>query len=120
MATPESKEDVQRFLGLLTYLSPFIPNFASQSQPLRDLMKVDVPFLWEADHQTCFEKLRKQVPLDKALAFYNPAQPLNLEVDASIKGLGAALTQDGRIIAFASKSLSQTQANYSNIARERP
>lgn len=118
MATPESKEDVQRFLGLMTYLSPYIPHFANQSQPLRDLMKADVPFLWEADHQTCFEKLRIQVPLDKALAFYDTTKPLTLEVDASMKGLGAALTQEDRIIAFASKSLTQTQANYSNIERE--
>ena len=41
-----------------------------------------------------------------------------LEIDASQKGLGAALLQDERVIAFASKTLTQTQSNYSNIERE--
>ena len=39
-------------------------------------------------------------------------------MDASIKGLGAALVQNNKPVAFASKTLTSTQANYSNIERE--
>ena len=35
-----------------------------------------------------------------------------------MKGLGACLVQDGRPIAHASKTLTLTEANYSNIERE--
>ena len=45
-------------------------------------------------------------------------KPLYLEVDASTKGLGACLVQEGRPVAYASKTLTKTQANYSNIERE--
>ena len=41
-----------------------------------------------------------------------------LKVDASIKGLGAALVQNNKPVAFASKALASAQANYRNIERE--
>ena len=41
-----------------------------------------------------------------------------MQVDASSHGLGAALIQNGRPIAFASKSLSDCERRYANIERE--
>ena len=117
MPTPESKEDLQRFLGLMTYLSAYIPNFSSESQPLRDLLKNESLFIWDINHQTCFEHLKSLVNDESCLAYYDTDKPLVLEVDASMKGLGAALIQD-KPIAFASKTLTSTQAAYSNIERE--
>ena len=118
MPSPTSKEDLQRFLGLMTYLSPYIPNFSSKCESLRRLLKSDSAFLWEADHERCFQELKKTITEDSVLAFYDQAAPLTLEVDSSTKGLGVALTQRNKPIAFASKTLTHTQANYSNIERE--
>ena len=39
---------------------------------------------------------------------------LTLEADASQKGLRAALLQENNVIAFASKTLTKAQLNYSN------
>ena len=41
-----------------------------------------------------------------------------LQCDASLKGLGACILQDGKPIAFASKSLTDTETRYANIERE--
>ena len=41
-----------------------------------------------------------------------------IQVDASGRGLGAVLTQNGKLIAFASKSLIETEQRYANIERE--
>ena len=38
-----------------------------------------------------------------------------LQCDASLKGLGACILQDGKPIAFASKSLMDTETRYVNI-----
>ena len=50
------------------------------------------------------------------LAFYDRREPVVLHVDASIKGLGAALFQNNRPIAFASKALTPAETRY--IERE--
>jgi len=102
----------------MTYLSQHIPNFASQAKPLRDLLKKDVPFQWDATHDHCVATLKQLVNQAESLAYYDASKAVVLEVDASQKGLGAALLQDERVIAFASKTLTKTQSNYSNIERE--
>nr|XP_054771602.1 uncharacterized protein K02A2.6-like [Lytechinus pictus] len=38
MPSPKDKEDVQRSLGLFTYLAAYIPNFSEKSAPLRELL----------------------------------------------------------------------------------
>ena len=49
---------------------------------------------------------------------FDPSRAANLEVDASLKGLGAALVHDDCPVSFASKTLTATQSNYSKIERE--
>ena len=39
MLTPQDKEDLQRFLGVINFISPYIPNCADKAAPLRDLLK---------------------------------------------------------------------------------
>jgi len=39
MPTPANREDLQRFLGVVTYLSKFIPNMSQKSAPLRHLLQ---------------------------------------------------------------------------------
>ena len=43
------------------------------------------------------------------LAYYNPKKQTVLQTDASIKGLGAFLLQDGKPVYFASKALTEAQ-----------
>ena len=42
---------------------------------------------------------------DTTLAFYNPKKEVTIQVDASMKGLGPTLIQEGKPVAFASKAL---------------
>ena len=60
MPVPQDKEDLQRFLGMMTYLATFIPNFSEESQPLRDLLKKNVPFEMSEDHLHCFQNTLTQ------------------------------------------------------------
>ena len=47
-----------------------------------------------------------------------PPKETILQVDASSRGIGAALTQDGKSVAFPSESLSETEQHYANIEGE--
>ena len=57
---PTCKKELQKFLGLIIYLSPFIPNLAEKTHILRGLLKKDAPFLWKEHHREWFEKLKTQ------------------------------------------------------------
>lgn len=118
MPTPQNRQELQRFLGMMNYLSPFIANFSAKSAPLRQLLGKDSLFLWEDYHQKHFEELKSTLCANMSLAYYDTKKPVTLEVDASEKGLGAALIQNNKPIAFASKSLTEAESNYSNIERE--
>ncbi len=118
MPVPQDKLDLQRFLGMVNFISPHLPHISQLVSPLRDLTKTSIPWLWQEDHQAIFEKVKQLVSTNICLQYYNPSIDVQLEVDASIKGLGATLVQHGQPVAYASKALTPTQANYSNIERE--
>lgn len=53
-----------------------------------------------------------------ALRYFDMKKPLILTVDASSKGLGAALVQDEQPIVYASRALTKSQQNYAQIEKE--
>ena len=55
---------------------------------------------------------------DTTLRYFDSRKPVVIQVDASQKGLGAALLQDGHPVAFASKALTPTEQRYANIEHE--
>ncbi|KAL0148840.1 hypothetical protein M9458_055849 [Cirrhinus mrigala] len=116
--TPQSKDDLHRFMGTMNYLSPYIPKFADKAHSLRGLLRNDSQWMWDTDYQKCFEDLKSTVTVDACLKYYNPTTTLTLEVDASQRGIGVALVQDNRPIAFGSKTLTECQSRYSKIERE--
>ena len=118
MPTPQNKSELQTFLGMITFLSNHLPNASAKTAILRDLIKDNVPYEWSEDHEQAFNVVKRLVSTNIGLKYFDPRENACLEVDASIKGLGAVLTQNGLPTAFASKSLSSAQANYSNLERE--
>lgn len=59
-----------------------------------------------------FSKIKELVTEAPLLRYYDPADELTLQSDASDKGLGAALLQQGQPIAFASRALTQCELGY--------
>jgi hypothetical protein len=46
MKSPESKKDLQRFLGMINYLGKFIPSMSTVNRPLRQLLEKNVEWHW--------------------------------------------------------------------------
>ena len=103
---------------MVTYLSPFITQLSSHTATLRGLLKSDADYSWNATYQVAFYKLKSLVYEDTTLRYFNMKKPVTVQVDASSKGLGAALIQDDGPVAFASKVLTTTEQCYANNERE--
>ena len=114
-------------------MSRFLALLSDLRAPLQSLLKKKTEFLWMPVHQQAFDQLKLHVSNDIKLQFYNASKPLYIEVDTSKKGIGAVMLQEDPIvkdnsksdiptnlrpISHASKTLSLTEFNYSNIERE--
>ena len=120
MTVPKSKQQLQSFLGMVTYMGNFIPHLSHHTELLRQLLKKDVTFYWNDQLTRSFWEIKhllKKAAL-KPLGYYDRRKEVIIQADASLRGLGACLIQDGKPIAFASKSLTGAESRYANIERE--
>ena len=91
LPAPTNITELQEFLGLVTYLSPFIPGLSTLTAPLWELLKKDTDFSWNHTYDTTFEQIKEAVISDTTLRYFDPSLPMTIQVDASQVGLGAAL-----------------------------
>ena len=119
MPPPESKQDVKRLMGMINYLQRFAPNLSDVSAPMRDLLKEDVQFLWEEDVQgRSFEQVKAVVSEAPTLKYFDPEESVEIQCDASQRGLGACLMQNGQPVAYASRSMTDAESNYAQVEKE--
>ncbi|XP_037571213.2 uncharacterized protein LOC119453257 [Dermacentor silvarum] len=118
MPEPSNKKELQVFLGTMNFVQRFIPNMSVVTAPLRTLLRKDIAWVWTEAQQKSFDTLRQSLTKAPVLAFFNPKKPFILSVDARQSGVGAVLMQDGRPIAFSSRSLTEAQQNYAQIEKE--
>ncbi|UYV65657.1 hypothetical protein LAZ67_3004985, partial [Cordylochernes scorpioides] len=115
---PENKTEVQRFLGMVTYLGKFIPNLSDKTAPLRKLISNKSEWKFGGEENDCFEKLKNMVSNAPILTFFDPTKPITISSDASQYGISTVLMQGGQAIEYASFSLNATQRKYAQIEKE--
>ena len=119
---PNSRESLSRFLGLLNFYRPFLPNLAEVVRPLTELLSPKVTFTWSDKQESAFSA-SKQL-LESAMALHHPVPgvPLRLSTDASDIALGAALDQMvagiWQPLGFYSRHFTAAERNYSTFDRE--
>ena len=122
---------MRAFLGFTGYYRRFIQNYSKIARPLNDLLvgqctnkkvkktkgkfKKSV-FEWKESQQKAFDILKDKLINAPILAYADYSLPFVLHTDASITGLGAVLYQhqdeEGRVVAYASRSLKLSERNY--------
>ena len=120
MEPPSNKSELQTIMGMITYLSKFAPNLANITSPLRQLLLKDTEFIWDTPQAQAFQKVKDLITRTPGplLTYFDPSKPVVLETDASQFGLGATLLQEGKPVAFASKSLTPAEIKYAQIEKE--
>lgn len=121
-AEPTSKKDLQSFLGLVNFISRFIPHYSTLTAPLQVILKKNAVFRWLAEQKRAFETLKNSIA-DMKTAMFDPKAKTMLLTNASLTGLGAVLLlkkpgKEPDILTFASHSLTPAKRNYSQIERE--
>ena len=118
MKQPENIKELQSFLGLCQYLTKFTPELASLSEPLKFLTRKNTPFIWTQEHVSVFARIKQTLTREQELAHFNPEKETVIQTDASIRGLGACLLQEGKPVYYASRSIGEAEKNYVAIELE--
>ena len=100
------------------YVSRFIPQYATLTEPLRRRTKQDVPWKWSEVEQQGFTKLKEALTGTKVMAYFDPSKSTEIIVDSSPVGLGAIFTQEGKIVSYASRALTDVEQRYSQTDRK--
>ena len=90
------------------YYRRFIKEYAKIAYSLHRLLRLDATWIWDEECIIAFNKLKQCLISEPVLIYPDYSQPMILETDASLRGLGVILSQkrEGKLylIAYASRS----------------
>ena len=118
MPQPKDVEGVLRLNGFVNYLAKFLPRLAEVMESIRRLTRMDVEWEWSDEQDMALNKVKKLVTEAPILSYYDPTCELEIQCSTSQRGLGAALLQGGRPIAYTSRALTDTEERYAQIEKE--
>ena len=143
---PRNAKELHSFLGLASYYHQLIPNIAHIAKCLHQLVgptnvkktkgkrkqvislenqeKLDLTppkFVWASEHQKAFDALKLALTTAPVLGYPHFDREFILETDASLRGLGAVLSQvdeEGKVhvIAYASWTLRPSEKSMHNYS----
>lgn len=119
---PKTTTEIKSFLGLVGYYRRFIKDFAAITKPLTSCLKKRNKIIIDQNYIDSFNKCKELLTNAPLLQYPDYDRPFILTTDASTVALGAVLSQ-GQIgsdkpVAYASRTLSDTESRYSTIERE--
>uniref|UniRef100_A0A0K0FSS6 RNA-directed DNA polymerase n=1 Tax=Strongyloides venezuelensis TaxID=75913 RepID=A0A0K0FSS6_STRVS len=112
---PKTEKEFKSFLGAVSYFRRHIKNFSVLAELL---YRVINSYSWTSEQSDAFQALKKALINAAVLAPPDHTASYTIYTDASFQGLGAALTQKNKPIAFASRSLKPAEKNYPIIKLE--
>ncbi|GJW82741.1 putative reverse transcriptase domain-containing protein [Tanacetum coccineum] len=111
-AAPTTPTEVRQFLGLAGYYRRFIKEFSLISKPLTKLTQKNKPYVCGDDEEEAFQTLKLKLCSAPILSLPEGSEDFVVYCDASLKGFGAVLMQQEKVIAYASRQLRKNEENY--------
>ncbi|KAL4038220.1 hypothetical protein IC575_001828 [Cucumis melo] len=109
---PSTVSEVRSFLGLAGYYRRFVENFSRIATPLTQLTRKRAPFVWSKTCEDSFQNLKQKLVIVPILTVPDDSGSFVIYSDASKKGLGCVLMQQGKVVAYASRQLKSHKQNY--------
>lgn len=119
---PRTEKQIKSFLGLVGYYRKFIRDFAKITKPMTECLRKTNKIVIDSRYIECFETCKTLLCNDPILQYPDFSKIFNLTTDASNFALGAILSQgpigSDKPVCYASRTLTQTEQNYSTIEKE--
>ena len=121
---PTDLTSLRSFLGLANQMGNFVMDLAHETDPLRQLLKKDVAWLWLPEHDTSFQRVKDILCSELVVHPFDVNLRTELLTDASrLHGIGFALVQYDnddrkRVIQCGSRSLLPAESRYATIELE--
>ena len=109
---PTSVGEIRSFLGLTGYYRRFIEFFPKIVKPMTELLKKDTKFKWTEDCEASFQEFKKHLVTTRVPILPDIRTDFQVYCDASCRGLGGVLMQDGIVVSYASRQLRPHELNY--------
>jgi len=113
---PNNVKELERLIGMFVYYSKWIPKFADIADPLFHARANNI-FPLNDDCLTSMQILKSHIAKAR-LSTPIPEKLLIVETDASIKSIGAVLSQGGQPVSFFSHKLNNVGKNWTSIELE--
>ncbi|GMF53816.1 unnamed protein product [Phytophthora fragariaefolia] len=98
--TPNTETELRQWLGLANYLHKYTKDYAGLIQPMSSLLKEDVAWNWQPEHQDAFDAVKKSLASAHVLMLPDTSRPFHVVCDASDFAIGRAFIQfdaEGRV-----------------------
>ncbi|KAL4020667.1 hypothetical protein IC575_019448 [Cucumis melo] len=109
---PSTVSEIRSFLGLAGYYRRFVEDFSRIASPLTQLTRKGTPFVWSPTCESSFQELKQKLVTAPVLTVPDGSGNFVIYSDASKKGLGCVLMQQGKVVAYASRQLKIREHNY--------
>ena len=110
---PHDSKSMSRCLGLFSYYSQWVPRFSDRIKPIASCRSFPLP----PPAVEAFEGLKKTIE-EATVTAIDETIPFEVETDASEVALAATLNQNGKPVAFFSRSLQGSELKHSSIEKE--
>jgi hypothetical protein len=127
---PQTKKQMQSFLGAALFFKSFIPNYSVLTAPLTDMIREGFKWdesTWTVDYRAIFESFKDTLQHATAIFYPDYEKKWILRTDASLRGIGAVLSQEhitpeGEVqlqpIGFMSEKFSDQAVNWNTFEQE--
>lgn len=119
---PDNKEKLLSFACLCKYYSKFIRDFATRMEPLRELTRRNMEFMWSEKQKQAFDLIKSEIVRAPTFKSFCVNKECIITVDATFYGVGSVLSQkcgsEEWNVAFVSRPLRETKRRYTVLKKE--
>ena len=103
---------------MVNYLGQYIPSLSKISYPLHNLLQKSISWQWSHKHSKALREIQTILTAEPVISFFDTKCSIEIQVDASSRGLCACLIQNKHPISYSSRNLTNGEKDYAQIEKE--